>query len=298
MSSSLTSPHTPYFLLSLFPFSKLFIGGRHLTCKSPVAAAMFGKVVMGAQRVKMFMSVGTWSWECMCVCSFLCTWQARAFVSVVSSLMACSPIEALRWCAWLRKHLACAPAVAWKTLAAKWAMCVHTAASIQTLSWLAAFVYVVATVLALEAGWTRTVVVVVPVGAAGTISTWACGAGIDQRAVLTYTDRERELIKWMNEVKRHSGEQVSVGANLGSIPGLGMKPFCVHALAVYAWVWSKARMLGWLMSQNWLQKWERVRIVARLYVALWQTGNLSQVYSASHPMTARIGTPMGDGEIL
>lgn len=64
-------------------------------------------------------------------------------------------------------------------------MCVHTAASIQTLSWLAALVDVLSAVFTLEAGRTRTVVVVVPVGAAGTVSTWACGTGIDQRAVLT-----------------------------------------------------------------------------------------------------------------
>lgn len=28
---------------------------------------MFGKVVMGAHRVRMFMSVGIWSWEQICL---------------------------------------------------------------------------------------------------------------------------------------------------------------------------------------------------------------------------------------
>lgn len=113
------------------------------------------------------------------------SWQASAFISVVPSLMAGPPVEALRWRAGLSKHLTRAPAVARKTLAEKRAMCVHTHASVQALSRLAALVDVVPAVLALEAGWARTVVVVIPVGAAGTVSTWACGAGIDQRAVLT-----------------------------------------------------------------------------------------------------------------
>lgn len=122
-----------------------------------------------------------------------CTWQASTIVSVVPSLMAGSPIEALGWCTGLSKHLTRASAVSRQALAAKRAMCVHTAASVQTLSWLAALVYVIAAVLALVAGWTRTVVMVVPVGATGTISTWACGTGIDQRAVLTcaYTVRQK-----------------------------------------------------------------------------------------------------------
>lgn len=93
--------------------------------------------------------------------------------------MAGTPIEALGWRAWLRQHLTSAPTVARKTLAAKRAVHVHTDAAIQTLSLFAALVNVGAAVLALEAGWARTVVVVVPIGAAGTISTWACGTGID-----------------------------------------------------------------------------------------------------------------------
>lgn len=139
-------------------------------------------------------------WECgrgsVYACSFVCTWQASAFISVVPSLMAGPPVEALRWRAGLSKHLTRAPAVARKTLAEKRAMCVHTHASVQALSRLAALVDVVPAVLALEAGWARTVVVVIPVGAAGTVSTWACGAGIDQRAVLTYAYivRQKALI--------------------------------------------------------------------------------------------------------
>lgn len=64
-------------------------------------------------------------------------------------------------------------------------MCVDADSPIQTLAGFAALVNVVAAVLALEAWWARAVVVVVPVCAAGTVGTWAGGAGIDQRAVLT-----------------------------------------------------------------------------------------------------------------
>lgn len=64
-------------------------------------------------------------------------------------------------------------------------MCVLADSTIKALSRFAALVNVIATVLALIPRWARTVVVIIPIGTAGTIGTGICGTCIDHGTVLT-----------------------------------------------------------------------------------------------------------------
>lgn len=111
-------------------------------------------------------------------------WQAGALVGVVSSLPAGPAIEALRRCTWQRRHLTGAPAVPRRAVTVEGAMCVDAEAIVHAGTRLAALIDVAATVLSLEARRARAVVVVIPVGASGTVSTGAGGTGIDEGTVL------------------------------------------------------------------------------------------------------------------
>lgn len=103
---------------------------------------------------------------------------------MVTGLPTCAAIKALRWRAGQGGHLTCAPAVAWLALTAEGTLGVHAASTIETNTGLAALVNVIAAVLSLDARWTGTVVVVIPVDTSSSIGTGTCGAGINEGAVL------------------------------------------------------------------------------------------------------------------
>lgn len=64
-------------------------------------------------------------------------------------------------------------------------MRVHADATVKALSGFAAFVDIIATVLALIPRWARAVVVIIPIGATGTVGTGICGTCINQGTILT-----------------------------------------------------------------------------------------------------------------
>ncbi len=126
--------------------------------------------------------VSTWMPACFLS---VCTWQASTLVGVVTGLMAGAPIETLWGGTGLGGHLACAPAVPSKALTAEWAMCVHADATVKALSGFAAFINIIATVLALIPRWAWAVVVIIPIGATGTVGAGICGTCINQGTILT-----------------------------------------------------------------------------------------------------------------
>ena len=119
------------------------------------------------------------------------TWQAGALVGVVAGLATRPAVEALGGRAGQGGHLAGAPAVARRALAAVGAMVVDAEAGVQAQARLAALVHVAAAVLALEARRAGAVVLAVPVGAPGPVGAGAGGAGVNQAAVLACAGRRR-----------------------------------------------------------------------------------------------------------
>lgn len=104
---------------------------------------------------------------------------------MIAGLSAGAPIEALGGGAGQGGHLTGAPTVPWLALAAEGPVGVQAEASVEAHAGLAAFVDVIAAVLSLEARWAGAVVVVIPIGTAGTVGTGACGTSIYEGAVLT-----------------------------------------------------------------------------------------------------------------
>lgn len=115
----------------------------------------------------------------------VCTWQASAFVGVVTGLMAGASVEALRGGTRLGGYLTRPPTVPCLALAAERAMRVHADSTVKALSRFAALVNVSATVLALKTRWARTVVVIIPIGTTGTVGTGVCGTCINHGTVLS-----------------------------------------------------------------------------------------------------------------
>lgn len=111
-------------------------------------------------------------------------WQASAFVGMVARLSAGPSVEALRRGAGQGGHLACAPAVSRRTLAPEGAVGVHAQAPVQAHARLAALVNVTPAIFPLKPGRAGTIVVVIPVDAAGAIGTWGRGTSVDKGAVL------------------------------------------------------------------------------------------------------------------
>lgn len=123
------------------------------------------------------------------------TWQASALVGMVTGLPTRAAVEALGGRAGQRGHLARAPAVARRALAAVGAVGVEAEAAVEARARLAALVDVVAAVLSLEARWAGAVVVVIPVGTAGAVGTGTGGTGVNEGAVLAWRGRKRERAK-------------------------------------------------------------------------------------------------------
>lgn len=63
-------------------------------------------------------------------------------------------------------------------------MGIPTETAIETHARLAALINVITTVFALESRWTRTVVMVIPIGTTGTVGTGTGGTGINEGAIL------------------------------------------------------------------------------------------------------------------
>lgn len=118
---------------------------------------------------------------------------------MVTGLPASSSIKALRWGTGQGGHLTCAPTVSRLALAMEGPMSVNAEASIEAHARLAALVNVVAAVFSLEARWTGTVVVVIPIDTTGPIGTWAGGTGINEGAVLAWgLKRELHSVETIN----------------------------------------------------------------------------------------------------
>lgn len=120
---------------------------------------------------------------------------------MVAGLPARAAVEALGGRAGQRGHLARAPAVARRALAAVGAVVVEAEAAVEACARLAALVDVVAAVLSLEARWAGAVVVVIPVGTAGAVGTGTGGTGVNEGAVLACGgERKKESGKKGEEV--------------------------------------------------------------------------------------------------
>lgn len=99
---------------------------------------------------------------------------------MVAGLSTGAPVEALGRGTRQGGHLAGAPTVPRFALAAEGPMGVHAKTAVEAHASLAALINVIAAVLSLEARWAGAVVVVVPIGTAGTIGTRTCGTGINE----------------------------------------------------------------------------------------------------------------------